>query len=160
MRRPVLTLLLLALALPAVSAVWAYTTATVRTSGNGAFRVVAAQPAAGERPYVYCSAADVTLSQRDSDTMPVTCYNGLAHAVTLSISYSYSPSAQRPPSFSPGSPFSLTVPANGQATATLGVTTPPNRTRSTYTISYTVSTSGTQGVEVSGIGFTSILDVT
>jgi hypothetical protein len=137
----------------------AYTSALVRTSGNGAFQVVSAQPSGGKVPFVYCTASDVNVARGASDSVGVTCNNGFAYNVTLTITFSDGSSGGHPPTYNPSSSLSLTVPANGQASSSIAVTTSNNTTRATYTMSYTASTSGTQGVTISGIAFTSAMTV-
>jgi hypothetical protein len=142
--------------LPEISA---YTSALVHTASTGNFQVVAAQPAGSKAPFVYCTAGNVTVAHGTNTTITITCTNGFAHSVPLSVTYSATTSPH-PPSYSPSSPLSLTVPANGQASTSITVTNPKTTDRTTFTLSYTAATSGSQGVTISGISFSSTLTVT
>lgn len=167
MRRAVAYLLLLGALLGlgemGLTRVKGYTTATVR-SGTGSF-LVASPPTTEDgdpRPLLYCTAPDILLYRplllTDSKPIPVTCYNGFNHSISLEIAYTLSTGQLIPPSFTPDSPLSLTVPGGGSAQSTITVTVTTLTSPGTVALTYTVTTPGSPAVEIS-TSFQSTVDV-
>jgi hypothetical protein len=132
-----------------VPALRAYTTGQVR-SGDGAIRIAAVPgtPPGNPRPLVYCTADSVTVTAGSNEAMTVTCYNGLGYSVELSLAYTASPVDQTPPTYSPASPLSLTVPSNSSAGTSLTVQTTAETTQRTYTVTFQVTTGGSDPIRV------------
>jgi hypothetical protein len=154
---------LLVVAAAAAPQVWAFTTAAVKTSPNGGYRIVAATPSAGQQPFLYCTATDVSLTAPNArnatvtGTIDVNCSNGLtASALPLSIDYSVSgPANAIYPSFSPNAPISVTLPGGSYKVTSIQVVVDKDTDIGTYTVAYTVDTTSSATIAVTGVTFQS-----